>query len=614
MSDNLNQVDVTIQIAGTTCDYESLTLHQSMHGHHQFEVLVNYKPHKPSLWSTTPETVFEQLGETLDIRMEHKESGELTEFSGLITDIEVGGKDGDQGYALIIGGSPTLLLDRSPSMAAYVDYTIGNLVSEEIENSGIRIDLESKPRFEGILPYVAKYKETSWQFLSRMAALCGEWFYYDGQKLILGNPKREDTTRAAFDMELQQLRIRSKLEQLNTELYDYDPNTDDYKEDAAPESIEGVNSYMRVAKDRASNFYKEPAKLPAGRAMIDESDIMATTRAHFSRVYSQSSVFEAVSNTCAIRVGELVTTRLPESLQKDCGPDLGRYRVLSITHIVDQKGLYRNKFKGVAGATETLPLPEGFKAPMAFPEPATVTDNADPLNMGRVKVRYFWQDEDASTNWMRVQGQSAGSSDVVKKNRGMVFIPEIGDQVMVAFEQGNPDRPYVTGSLFHRDNGGGAATDNNIKSITTRSGHTIEFDDTDGAEKIHIRDNGGSVITFDTQEKSLLISSMETLNLSAKNVNIAAEENVTIGAQKDMNLSSEGNMQAVSKGELALQSDSDTSVSSKGAVSIEATSDATLSGANAIVEGKAAAELNGVQAKVNGSAMAEVAGGIVKIN
>src|SRR5690554_6406349 len=424
MSDMLNQVDVTIQIAGTTCDYETLTLHQSMYGHHHFEVLVNYKPNKPSLWSTTPETVFEQLGETLDIRMEHKESGELTEFSGLITDIEVGGKDGDQGYALIIGGSPTLLLDRGPSMAAYVDYTIGNLVSEEIENSGLRIDLESKPRFEGILPYAAKYKETTWQFLSRMAALCGEWFYYDGQKLILGNPKREDTTRAAFDLELQQLRIRSKLEQLNTELYDYDPNTDDYKEDAAPESIDGVNSYMRVAKDRSSGIYKEPAKLPAGRAMIDESDIMATTRAHFSRVYSQSSVFEAVSNTCAIRVGELVTTRLPESLQKDCGPDLGRYRVLSITHIVDQKGLYRNKFKGVAGATETLPLPEGFKAPMAFPEPATVTDNADPDKLGRVGVRFFWQDHDAASNWMRVQTPGAGTSAVIEKNRGFWFVTE----------------------------------------------------------------------------------------------------------------------------------------------------------------------------------------------
>src|SRR5690554_5012999 len=496
-------------------------------------------------------------------------------------------------FGIVASGSPTLLLDRGPSMGAYVDYTLGNLVSEELEGSGVKVELESKPIFEGILPYAVKYRETSWQFLSRMAALCGEWFYYDGQKLVLGNPKREDTTRAAFDVELQSLNISAGLEQLNTELYDYDPNTDDYKEDAAPESIDGVNSYMRVAKDRSSGIYKEPAKLPAGRAMLDESDIMATTRAHFSRVYSQSSVFEAVSNTCAIRVGELVTTRLPESLQKDCGPDLGRYRVLSITHIVDQKGLYRNKFKGVAGASETLPLPDGFKAPMAFPEPATVTDNADPDKLGRVQVRFFWQDQDAASNWMRVQTPGAGTSAVIEKNRGFWFVPEIGDQVMVAFEQGDPSRPFVAGSLFHMNNTSGMVADNNIKAITTRSGHTIEFDDTDGAEKIHIRDNGGSIITFDTQEKSLLISSMETLNLSAKNVNIAAEENVTIGAQQNVELAAEADVSAVAKGNVALQSDSDTSVSSKGAVAIEATSDASLSGANALVEGKASAELNG---------------------
>src|SRR5690554_6426009 len=543
MSDNLNQVDVTIQIAGTTCDYETLTLHQSMHGHHHFEVLVNYKPNKPSLWSTTPETVFEQLGETLDIRMEHKESGELTEFSGLITDIEVGGKDGDQGYALIIGGSPTLLLDRGPSMAAYVDYTIGNLVSEEIENSGLRIELESKPRFEGILPYAAKYKETTWQFLSRMAALCGEWFYYDGQKLILGNPKREDTTRAAFDLELQQLRIRSKLEQLNTELYDYDPNTDDYKEDAAPESIDGVNSYMRVAKDRSSNFYKEPAKLPAGRAMIDESDIMATTRAHFSRVYSQSSVFEAVSNTCAIRVGELVTTRLPESLQKDCGPDLGRYRVLSITHIVTKKAFIGISFRA-------LPVP---------PEPCLCPDGSRP-------------------RWP------------------------------------SPGRPPCPTMATPASLGRGMVADNNIKAITTRSGHTIEFDDTDGAEKIHIRDNGGSVITFDTQEKSLLLSSVENIALSAKNITLNAEENITLGAQQNVELAAEADVSAVAKGNVALQSDGDSTLAAKGAVNIEAKQDVAINGMNAAVEGKQNVDMKGgVQANVSGS-MTCVKGAAFKID
>src|SRR5690606_14287889 len=133
-----------------------------------------------------------------------------------------------------------------------------------------------------------------------------------------------------------------------------------------------------------------------------------------------------------------------------------------------------------------------------------VIDNADPKNLGRVQVRFFWQSDEQNSNWLRVQTPDAGTSSIVEKNRGLLFVPEIDDQVMVAYEQGNPSRPYVAGSLYHLGNSGGMAPDNNLKSITTRSGHTIEFDDTDGKEKINIRDNGGSVITFDTKEKSLI--------------------------------------------------------------------------------------------------------------
>ena len=374
MSEILNMVNTTIHISGEACDYETLTLRQSMSGHHTFNILVNYKPNKPSLWTVTPETVFEQLGETVDIKMEHRENGEIAEFTGIVTHIEVGGKDGDQGFARIYGGSPTLLLDMGPSMDSYTDYTLSNILSEELENSGVRMEVVNKPKFQDTLPYAVKYKETSYQFLARLAASCGDWFYYSGTKLILGNPKNEDTTRAAFDIEIKALSIKARLQQLHTELYDYDPAIHDFKEDAPPENIDGVNSYMRVAKDRSRSFFPKPAKLPASRQMVNEGDIIGHTRAHHSRQYSQTSVFEGQSNTCAIRLGEMVTTRLPENLQKDCGPDLGRYRVIEITHQIDHKGLYSNVFKGVAGSTETLPLPENSMRPSPFPSrPSSLT-------------------------------------------------------------------------------------------------------------------------------------------------------------------------------------------------------------------------------------------------
>lgn len=72
-----------------------------------------------------------------------------------------------------------------------------------------------------------------------------------------------------------------------------------------------------------------------------------------------------------------------------------------------------------------------------------------------------------------MQTPNAGVSGAVPKNRGWVFVPEVGDQVMVSYEHGNPDRPYVTGSVFHSGSGKGGDKDNKVKSIITRSGNAI---------------------------------------------------------------------------------------------------------------------------------------------
>ena len=217
-----------------------------------------------------------------------------------------------------------------------------------------------------------------------------------------------------------------------------------------------------------------------------------------------------------------------------------------------------------------------------------------------MQVRFLWQSDEQNSNWLQVQSPDAGTSSIVEKNRGMLFVPEIDDQVMVAYEQGNPSRPYVAGSVFHGATSGGMAPDNNLKSITTRSGHTIEFDDTDGEEKINIRNNGGSVITFDTKEKSLIISSVENIDISAKNIRLSAQENVSIGAQQNVEIAAEADVNTLAKGNVAMQSDGDTNIAAKGALTAEATADATINGQNVTIEGKVAADLIGMQTSVQG--------------
>ncbi len=609
----LNLVDTEVRIAGEIADFETLTLRQTMCGHHRFEIRVNYRPNKPSVWTVMPENIFEQLGESLTIKFTHKESGELTDFEGFITDIDVEGRNGDQGVVVLRGGSPTLLLDMDASMGSFVDYTLGNIVSEVIENSGVRMEVSNNPQFTTIIPYAVRYKETSFAFMERLAASCGDWFYYDGKKLVLGNPRIENDTRAAFDMELTNIKISARVGNLNSEMFDYDGVYNDYKFDFSGQNIDGVNSYMRVAKDRSESFFPNPTRLPANRFMVHGDDMITQMRARYSRDYTSMSEFTADTNTCVIRIGELVTTRLPESLQKDVGPDLGRYRVIEMTHTVNEEGVYSNTFKGLVGMVESLPV-DHIVQPTAFPEPATVVENQDPETQGRVKVRFFWMPEGVSSNWLRVQAHNRGVSENSENMHGFMFVPAVDDQVMVAFEKGDPSRPYVTGSLFHGDNSAGAMPDNVISKIVSVSGHTIELNDTEGEEKINIYDNEGSLISFDTQAKSLSIISAENIEISAKNIKITADENINLEAKSNVLIAAEADLNAQAQGNVAIQSDGDTTVSSGGVLAMEATSDATISGANAIVEGTASAELNAAKTKVTGSAMSEFSGAIVKIN
>ncbi len=162
-----------------------------------------------------------------------------------------------------------------------------------------------------------------------------------------------------------------------------------------------------------------------------------------------------------------------------------------VSHEVDARGIYSGTFEAITADTGFLPRPE-FEQPLAETQIATVISNTDPKNQGRVQVRFDWQLHD-TTEFIRVMTPDAGSSDKVSKNRGFMAIPEVGDQVMVNFQHNHPDRPFVMGGLFHGKVGAGGGSGNNIKSLSSKSGHTIKLND---AGEIEIRDRSGNYVTL----------------------------------------------------------------------------------------------------------------------
>ena len=211
---------------------------------------------------------------------------------------------------------------------------------------------------------------------------------------------------------------------------------------------------------------------------------------------------------------------------------IGTYFITEMTHYANgDENSYHSHFVGVSSSVKTLPTPN-VPLPIAQPQMATVISNDDPKKQGRVQVKMNWQVNGMKSPWIRVLSPDAGGSDKVASNRGFVFIPEEGDQVMVAFRYNDPNRPYIQGSLFNGTNAGGGGQGNSTKSLTTRSGATISLDDSKGS--ITVKDPSGNTILLGG-DNTITITAVDSLTLNAKNISINGSSSVDIrGEAVDM--------------------------------------------------------------------------------
>jgi uncharacterized protein involved in type VI secretion and phage assembly len=143
-----------------------------------------------------------------------------------------------------------------------------------------------------------------------------------------------------------------------------------------------------------------------------------------------------------------------------------------------------------------------------------VTDNKDPDKLGRVKVKLPWLADDAETGWARVATFMAG------KDRGAVFLPEVDDEVLVAYEHGDVRFPWVLGAAHNgKDTAPYANSDgkNEKRMFTSRSGMTLTFDDKDGSEKVELADKGSKEsIVIDMANKKITLTSSGDFDLMAE--------------------------------------------------------------------------------------------------
>ena len=527
-----NQVHATVSIDGENRSYTRISLVQKFGQHHYFDIEVLCSPLvKENVWHHEREEMIALQGKTVVIRMKHEFSGDESIFKGIITSIGMDGDKGVSGTLHYRGYSTTILLESGRTMDSFTDATLGEIVSEVVEKYGNGISIVNNPAFKSRIPYVQMQEESAYEFLRRLAWQYGEWFYYNGQVLYFGNPYKEKDENLIYDIDMDSMHFSSCVAPFHFSRHDYlsDSHMDMFGDDS--EAIRGINTYLANAMKTSEGLYRSQTTMYSHTAAGHPLDIERFTAVEKGRKVASLVWMTGNTKTCRVRIGEPVVVQIPPNMCKR--RDMGRYRIVELTHRIEVSGGYANSFKGIPASMEYIPT-EDMRMPVAHTMLAEVTDNADPENLGRVQVQFAWQkSRNKTTNWIRVRSLDAGSSETVSKNRGFVFVPEIGDQVMVDFELGDPCRPYVSGSMFHRNNGKGGNADNHIKTIVTRSGHTLEFnDDEDGQWGITITDKENNIIRLDTKNKAISISSQEKIIIESKDIIVSANNNLELLASK----------------------------------------------------------------------------------
>ena len=596
----LNLVATKVTVKGEEQKFVSLHLRQGFNRHHTFTVVVNYLSPN-NTFQQTPEKFIGYIGETASISFVHRQTGESYDFEGIITQVEMVGSMGETGGVAIHGTSPTILYENNRTLDSWMDQSLSTIIKEATQEYG-KVNLVSNPKYAAPIPYMAQYNESVFDFMNRLSALYGEWFYYDGTKVYFGKPDRDNTEKIVYDMDLEEVRLVANLVPGKSARYDYVAQENKQHNADTPAKPDGMNDLQSIAHSCSEKAYTVKTTSAADPHVTDKAELDEQMRIVKNASGANLLNIKGIGKTCRIRIGEIIDVSFPDRMKL---PPLGKFRIVGIEHEVRRDGHYSNSFVGVPDGTVHIPVPD-VKRPLALPELATVKENNDDKGQGRVKVAFDWQKNGKTTNWIRVQTPNAGVSGAVPKNRGWVFVPEVGDQVMVSYEHGNPDRPYVTGSVFHSGSGKGGDKDNKVKSIITRSGNAIVFDDETGS--IVITDQTGKQLIMLDGTDAITVMAKKSITLTNEAESVIVMDDKSIGLQADtIALEGRKSVTLLSGNECMVLSSEKSIISSSGTnIKQEAAKDYDVAAKNGTV--------NGVNLMIEGKGNVTVSGGIVKFN
>ncbi|WP_052666304.1 VgrG-related protein [Nitriliruptor alkaliphilus] len=542
-----------------------------------------------------------QVGTALQVSF-HTDANALTSvFTGRIT--TVGARQDEASSTPVLevrAHDASHRLIASSRFTAHLEKTPATIVTEIAQRHGLESDVVGG---DTVVSYLLQ-SGTDHHFVSELASMLGyEWFTTGDTLHFRPRPTSADGPTLEYSDGLQSFSARysGTATPASVAVHSWDPAQQKGVEGTAgavteaPDPMDLGSDALLVTEqhDRARGEFGRPLTV-ASTTVRDGPEADALAGAIARRLVGAGLEVEGTANgNPAVRAGG--TVRIEEVGKKLSGV----YYVTEVVHEFAEGQQVTTRFASTGHRVEAGPGSHAL--PGALDGWASgglligvVTNNQDPEQLGRVKVRFPSLGDDTESEWARVVTPGAG------KERGLDLRPEVDDEVVVGFERGDPRAPFVLGGMF---NGKAAPFDDAVvadgkverRVLASRVGHAITLSDgsdeadrhveiklADGKTKVLIGEDGisieaakGTPLALKTGGASLTLTDDEKLVIKAKEVTVTSDGDLTMKAQK--------------------------------AASIKASTGAKIDGGTAF-------EAKGVQAKLEGSAMTQIKGGMVKLN
>jgi type VI secretion system secreted protein VgrG len=607
-----HQVIADIEIEDERINYySSIIIRQQFNAHHEFSIRIKYDVLE-KIGAFNLSTAQKKIGKLAIIKLRRSDSAEpMYEFRGVVCEVCMEQSDNFASNLVLKGYSPTILLENGPHLLSFYQKGLQPIVDEltqPLSQYSCRVNIT--PKHTSTLKYICQYRESTFHFLNRLSSDFGEMCYYDGIDFYFGKPSSSPNIEIIYGEDVHQLQLKLRILPLSFNGYSYLSKDDELIQSEAPSSVDGLDEYANHALQESNKIFSEPVSFPLRQRVESKGELDEFVKKQKQSMATELEVLSGSSDNPCVCIGAIadvkISTRENNALSQE---EYGKFLITSIEHHLTENKKYYNSFEAIPAGTEMVPV-KNVIMPIAEPQVAIVTDNNDPDDMGRVKVQMLWQQEsNEMTDWIWVMTPDAGGGKSGAKNRGFVVVPEVDDQVLVAFRYNDPDRPFVLGSLFHGKTGGGGGQGNKIKSLTALSGSTITLDGDSisiiDAQSNSIIFNGSGKIDIKSNESiSLTCGSSEVIMKSDGKIEIKGTEVTITGTSK---ATMESTASFVAEGTSATVHGTSTEV--KGDAKVEVSSPATT------VKGEANLKLQSTgTVDMEGTAMTNVKGGVVNLN